>query len=564
MFCWFSPYSRGYKLLWSILILSLILNLWGIRWGAPKFWHPDEITDRAISMVAARSINPHHFAYGGFHYYVLGGAAVIPVYVFSLAFDPPPPREDSLARGRWWQPRITSIVVISRIISGLMSVAVVYFTYVMGQTLFNRQTGYFAALLLSISMPFVAVAHFATVDSPANFWYWLSCLCGLLVWKKGNWRWYVLAAVAAGFAIGIKVDRLTVLLPLGIALFLRGELIYFRKVSAFIALIAAGYFAGNLAIFTSFFEFAEGFTRDLFYNALRQGAEGSSHTQVLHDLVSGLGFPLFVAVNCGLAYGLYDLARGRNVAAVLWLLATILPYFFLFGSMGVQQWYLPFFFPALMILTARVCTDLLSLFPKSNAYIANATLIGLVLYTLLYAIALDLQFSNDSRYLAAKWIIDNVPTRAKVEVGGRGPSISEDNYRIVYSNRDAGVMDYALENRKTLENHPLYTKVRQTIIGLEAWTDQTFGLQVRQKPYTAWFDNPNYRKEPRSERPSIFQADYVVLIQDLNPKKIQELMVRGSGYRLAAQFQFVSPFRLRPAFPFVNPPVYIFQRIAKN
>jgi hypothetical protein len=456
------------------------------------------------------------------------------------------------------------MIVIARTISALMSTAVVFFTYMIGQTLFNKRKGYLAALLLSVSMSFVAVAHFATVDSPANFWYWLSCLCGLLMWKKGDWRWYVFAAIAAGFSIGTKFDRLAVLFPLALSFFLRGETVEFRKVFTFMSLIVVGYVAANLAMFTSFFEFAEGFTRDLFYNALREVGEGSSHTQVLEDLASGLGLPLFVAVGCGLAYGLYDLARKKNVAGIVWLLATIVPYFFLFGSMGVQEWYLPFFFPALMILAAHACADVLSAIPNRYAYMANSAVIGLVLYCFLYTVAMDLQFSNDSRYLAAKWIDQNVPSNASIEVGERGPSLSDEKYRIVYSKRDAGAMDYALENRKKLESHALYNRVQETIFNLETWSGKVFGLQVRQRPYIAWFDNPHYRKEAPSEPQSIFKADYVVLIQDLNARKIQELRAQGSGFGLAAWFHLASPFGLRPAFPFVNPPVYIFQRIASN
>ena len=66
----------------GILLLSIILNMWGIHWGPTKLWHPDEIIERTINMVGPKSINPHYFAYGGLHYYVLGAMAVIPAYIF--------------------------------------------------------------------------------------------------------------------------------------------------------------------------------------------------------------------------------------------------------------------------------------------------------------------------------------------------------------------------------------------------------------------------------------------------------------------------------------------------
>ena len=116
-------------------------------------------------MVTTQSINPHYFVYGGFHYYVVGAVAVIPVYLQSVIFDPPPPREDSLARNRWWQPRTTRMIIIARMISAVMSTAVVFLTFVIGKILFDKSSAYLAALFLSVSMSFVGVAHFATVDS---------------------------------------------------------------------------------------------------------------------------------------------------------------------------------------------------------------------------------------------------------------------------------------------------------------------------------------------------------------------------------------------------------------
>lgn len=547
-----------------VLLLSLTLNMWGIRWGAPQQWHPDEITGLTISMVAERSINPHNYPYGHLHYYVLAVGAVIPVYAFSVLFDPPPSKTDTAARARWWEPRLATMMVIARIISAVMSTAVVFFTYVIGRILFDKQTAYLSALFLSISVAFISVAHFATVDSPANFWYWLSCLSSLLIWKKGDWRWYVLGALTAGFAIGIKVDRVVVLVPLTISMLLRREPVEFRKVSGVLSIVGLGYLLANLALFTSFFESVDGITRDLFYNALRSGDDGSSHLQVVERVTTGLGWPLFISAVCGLFYGLFNLVGSRNAHAIWWLFAAIVPYFVLFSSMGVQPWYIPFFLPALAVLAARAWTDLLNAVPKPSSWIANAALGVVVLYTFLYALAVDLQFSNDSRLLASKWIDANVPKSARIEVGEWGPFVSGDRYTVVYSRRDAGTMDFAIENRKRLEQHAFYSRFRRALLASERWAGQTFSIPIREKPYTAWFD----REHARTAAPAIGEnnspADYVMLNEDLNSKKIQQLMGDASGYRLRANFKYVDPLGLSPAAPFVNPPIYVFQRVVSH
>ena len=562
----YSYLFRESRLLWTILAISLTLNLWGIQWGAPKFWHPDEITDRAISMVSARSINPHYFVYGGFPYYVVGAVAIVPVYLLSVIFDPPPPREDSRARNRWWQPRTTRIIIIARMISGVMSTAVVFLTFVIGKILFDKSSAYLAALFLSVSMSFVGVAHFATMDSPTNFWYWLSCVFALFIWKRGDHIWYALAAVTAGFAIGIKVDRLIILLPLLLSHFLRGEGLGFRRLITLAILVPAGYFSANPVLFTSTFEFFDGFTRDMFYQVLKgSGPEQSSYIGILYDMKSGLGLPLFLAALSGLAYGIYNLALNKNTAAIIWLLSTFLPYYFIFGSTSVQSWYLTFFFPPLMLLTAHACVTLINALPQRYAFVAKFAAAALVLYSFMYTVALIVQFSNDSRYLVADWIERNVPVNTTIEIGERGPIISEERYHIIDSLRDQESVEYVRTNRENLERYRPYQKVRQIILDVENWAGQNFGLEVRKQTYLEWFDNLGQYDKPSEELQSIVhQAEYIVLIEDLYPQKLRKLALPSSGYRLAAKYHFVDPFGLRPEFPFLNPPVYIFQRIAAN
>jgi len=141
--------------------------------------------------------------------------------------------------------------------------------------------------------------------------------------------------------------------------------------------------------------------------------------------------------------------------------------------------------------------------------------------------------------------------------------ISEEKYKIINSQRDPESMDFAKSNRAKLEDYRPYQKIRQVILDLENRAAQNFGLHARSQIYVDWFDNDRYNKA--SELPSnVHQSEYIVLLEDLYPQKVSNLMLPDSGYRLAAKCQFVNPLGLRPEFPFVNPPVYIFHRIASN
>ena len=136
-----------------------------------------------------------------------------------------------------------------------MSTLLVFCTYLMGNLLFNRIVGILAAMFLSLSAYFVELAHFATVDPAANFWYWVSCLFSLFMWKRGGRSWYILTAVTAGFAIGTKIDRVCIFIPLILSHFLRNEGFQLRKLLRILVLVIFGYIFANPTLLVSFFEF---------------------------------------------------------------------------------------------------------------------------------------------------------------------------------------------------------------------------------------------------------------------------------------------------------------------
>lgn len=549
-----------------ILLFSLVLNLWGNRWGAPNIWNPDEVTERAMEMVANRTLNPHYFAYGGLHYYTVAVGAIIPAKIYGRLFDPKPVENDTLACAQQYEREQARTIQIARVIAAIMSMLVVAFTFFIGASLFDKQVGYLAALFLTVSMSFVGIAHFAKVDAPGNFWYWLSCVFGLLIWKQGNRRWYVLAALTAGLAIGVKTDRVLILFPLLLSHFLRREGLQIRKLLWSVLLVITGFVVANPTLVFSFFEFCDGYTRELFFNASRdEPRQISSYILMLEYMKSGLGWPLFIAALAGLAHGLFLLARRRNSAAILWLLATFLPYYLIFGSKYIVDIYLPLLFPPLLILAAKAGMDLQRALPPRFGLAVKAGIGAIVVYSFFYTLALILQFSNDSRLQASKWIEQHVPANATIEMLKRGPVVSKEKYHVHFVRTDQGHYDFAKHWRDNLAHNHAYQKVRQAIINLEHWLGR-FGFPVRKQPYLAWYD----MAIALSERPAGFisngdevrkrQPDYVVLVNYLQEKTLAALQAPDSGYRLVAQFHFVNRFGWQPSLEMVNPEVSVFQR----
>jgi len=564
---WKHPLT-GYRFLPLILILSLALNIWGNRWGAPNFWHPDEVTSWTISMVENRTLNPHYFPYGGMHYYVVAVGAFIPVKLYEKSFDPSPSQNDTRLFTQWYDRHQGRIIQMARTLSALMATVVVWFTFMMGTILFDKRVGYLSALLLAVSMSFVGIAHFATVDTPANLWYWLSCLFALLIWKRGDQLWYVLAAISAGFAIGTKIDRVIILIPLVLSHCLHGEGLRYRKVLLFVVLVPAGYLVANPVVFLSLFEFLDGFTRELFFNTFREDpSEGPSYLRMLGHTKAGLGLPLCVTALSGLAYGLWNLAQGKNTARIIWLLATFVPYYILFSLNFSMPWYVVFIFPPLMIFAAYGCVGVMDAVPERKRFAIKAMVSVIVGYSFLNSMGLVLQFSYDARYQAADWIEQHVPADATIEMTPWGPVVRKERYRVIeqYPVEEGWSDSWIGRAVHELESDPTYQRLRSGILSLEKWAGQALGLPVREQGFMGWFDWERKISEKSSNqlgglvRVQGHQAEYVVLIEYLLGKRLSMLQSQNSGYRLVAQFEFSNPLGVQPSFVFVNPRVYIFQ-----
>jgi hypothetical protein len=567
------PLSLGdLKFLPLILLLSFVLNIWGNRWGAPNFWHPDEIAQRAYYMFADREPNPHHFAYGGLHYYTIWVGAILPVKAYERLVDPPPLGTVSTESKQWLVREQARVIQMSRTLSAMMSVLVVALTFIMGTLLFDRRVGYLAALLLAVAMSFVTIAHFSTVDAPSNFWYWLSCVMALMIWKHGTWPWYAGAALVAGLTIGIKTDRLLILFPLLVSHFMRREGLQIGKLLWFVILIPLGFVLANPALLMSPFEFLDGYTRDLFFNKARGVPGQTSYFTMLEHAQNGLGWPLFVATLAGLAVALLQLLRRQNAAAIIWLLVTFTPYYIIFGSASeIAPWYLPLFFPGLMVCAGYAFVTLMDAAPKRYVVAVKAAVAGVFVYSFLYSLSIALQFSNDSRYLAKEWIEQNVPEHAPLEMLLRGPAISREKYEIVNPPPDKEFYNFAVQWHNNLNNDQTYQKIRRAILDLERRIERQYGIPARDEPYAAWFDNipTMYAKadgaSPHANGAEPPRPDYIVIVEYLQPKSLTTLQAADSGYRLAAQFHYTAPFGLKPVFDFVNSPVYVFQsRNASN
>jgi hypothetical protein len=547
-----------------VLLLSAALDITGNRWGTPDRWHPDELDGRAAAMVAQKTLNPQFFPYGGLHYYVLAVSAAMPVGVYDVLFDRKPEASATQALAAWRDRKNARVLILARTVSAVLATLLVLLTFEIGALLFGSETAIVGALFVAVAPYLTMIAHFATVDVGADFWYWLACLASLLAWKRSERPWLALACLLAGLAIGTKVDRAVVVIPLLLAWGLRGpgQPHAVRRLAACALLIPLGYVLANPTLVLSFFEFASGTARDLLFNSLR-GQGGSSFLAMLSDMRTGLGAPLFFLSMAAFAFALYQAFRNRKRPEILWLLSAIVPLYLLFGSRFAQPWYSPFFYPGLALIAGYGCMQLRAALPRRARPAVTAGVLLIAGWSLVEGIAVDRQFLHDARYAASSWIAAHVRAGASIEVGRRGPPLSEERY-VLYrrSSIPAAYYQDDLQTRQDLKRSALYREVQEQLLWLHGLVARLTGRPENSGDYHAWFDRVAGSAAAEAEPADATTAapDYRVFVDYLDFSLIEQTERPDSGYRLVARIHYDQPASLELPFAFVNPTVYIFER----
>jgi hypothetical protein len=545
--------TRAVRLtLLAVLLVYAALALNEIDYGAPQLWHPDEQQVRATTLIWGRTVDPGHFAYGGMYYYMYALGAGVPALVYGKFFDPRPP-EAGAARDAWRDRQQVRILVAGRLLTVVLGAGVILITFSLGRALFSSQVGLVAAATLAVSPYFVAISHFAIVDMAANFWYWLAMLAAVGIYRGGGRGWYAASGLLLGLATGVKIDRLLGALPLLVAHFLRREGLGVGRIALLAATGLAGYLAANLIIFTEPFLFLQGTLRDLFFNMLREADDITPYASLLGFIADGMGLPLLIlsAVGCLILLG--AVLAGRHLPEMLWLLATVLPAFWVFGAGVSTPWYSPFFFPALAILVGFGVWWLVERLGRPAIALSAIVLAVALGWALLQSLVFNHGLATDARYRAADWLREQAAPDSVVELGPRAPYLDPGRFQLVKRWRAPKDRTTFMAWRDRLENHEPYQRIRSALTDLEARICELLGTEPS-AGYGAWFDFETTSPPAPSE-----PIDYKVMVLPLEEKQSEAAEAPGSGYRLVASFD-PEPFlgRVSP-FPFVNPRVVIFQ-----
>lgn len=430
---------------------------------------------------------------------------------------------------------LTTMVLIARLVSVVMSTAIVGLIYFATRRLFGRTQALFAALIVVFCFPFIYYSHTSNVDIPYLFWFTLGFYFYVRLLAESRTRDFLRLGMCLALAVATKDQAYGLLpfLPVALLWFRLGEQQHsgqalqlwerlgrlpWRQLGLACAVFVITYaLAANLPINW------HGFVRHLRY--ITEG--GSIPYQEFTNTVVGhlgllsktamllalsCGIPLFSICSIGLLWGLI---RFRRVS--LALLAPALSYYLFFIAI-ILYVYPRFVLPFVLILAIFGGKLLGDLWDASGRLprVTRPTIAALLLYSLIYGASADWLFDKDPRYQAEEWINRHVPPQAIIET--YGPT-------------------------QYLPRFQAHVRVRH--LPLEGYVEESFRTRV---PEYVLLTHAHYRRITEDQEDDFDQEEF-----------IEALWNGALGYRVAGDFRasgFVVPDLIRS----LNSRIVIFER----
>ena len=343
----------------GVLLLALSLRVLGLTWGLPSAmhyfsYHPDESVVLGYSSLPAMNVFtghllPHFYNYGSLQLYLVCFANTAAMLAGAIDIVP----KDYAV----WYPQWAKMYLVGRCLSVGMGVGTVFVVYRVGERLWGRRAGLFAALALAVMPLHAQHSHFLTVDVPATFWAMLSLLWAvrLGMGDPKPLRAALWAGVFAGLAAATKYNLALAILPLVAACLVTRQ---WKGLASGLPVSVLAFFAAcpgallESATFLHDVRFEAAHVQNVNDPTFRDTGSGFVY-HVARNLDAGLGLPLLLLALVSVGYALYKRGRGDGLLA-----AFALPYYVLISLAAVRyaRYTIPLL-PVLALWVGRMAAD---------------------------------------------------------------------------------------------------------------------------------------------------------------------------------------------------------------
>ena len=439
------------KIYWStrllvtlLMVLGFLLRVWGIKYGLPYLYHPDEpLTQNALSMLKTNDLNPHFFGYGSLFFYI--NAIAYWVYyllgrmvgLFTSVTDIPDLQIIGMGVGRSLMP---SEIIAGRLVSVLLGTLCIPIAYWLGTRLSNRPVGLLAAVWVTFSAPLVIHSQFITPNMLATFLVLLTL--AVLVWST-TWRSKftpILIGLVLGCAIASKYNTALLVIPLSVAYFLKYGWRVLKRPDLYISLAVAG--LTFLAVTPyALLDFTKFWTDTIFHLqyyrvASHPGMEGNTIDFYLNYLLKQVGLIVFLSVLPVIGY-----IRTRNRTGLI-LASFAIPYTLYISTLEIRNdRTILITLPILLIMAADVLGSTWQRILKSDSLrfrqlaLASLTVFAVLSTTYLVYKTTEANIkmtTPDAREYARQWIETNIPDGTRIAVESYSPFIDPEKYSVAY------------------------------------------------------------------------------------------------------------------------------------
>ncbi len=430
-----TQYRQGRNwLLAVIFIAGLGFRLFGIQWGIPSYFHPDErqimyqVTD-----LSWQEPNPKFFAYGSLPMYFLKGI------LFSLdiinkgisgaltSIDFSPEVKSAIREAFPRMNNFESMVLTGRAVSAFLSACTILVIFYLAQTIYNRKIGLIAAALFAFTVLSIQQSHFYVVDGPQTFLITCALLFIVRIVQSDRNRDYYYSALFIGMAMATKVSSSPIYLAFFLAQVLAVANGKRKGWNSWAHWVAAGLL--SVVVMTACMPYWI-LDFDKFYSDVNeqkrmvtgavtlpytiQYAHTTPYLYLIRNMIFwSMGLPLGLAAYIGFALGIIRVFRKRSDTGNLILLAWLIPLFILNSTFQVKflRYTLPMF-PVFAILAARWLHDLHHTIGRFRARLVNVVVIGGALF---WSIAFSAIYTEpNTRHVASDWVYENIPKGSNI------------------------------------------------------------------------------------------------------------------------------------------------------
>ena len=413
--------SRDGALVLGVLAAALTLRIWALSAGVPYAVGSDEpaIVGRALRILNSGSWNTHAFDYPTLVIYLHALVAILR-YLWGAAHG----AWNSLA-----DLDVAAVYTSGRLVTALIGTATVWLTYRIGRDLDSPRLGLVAAAQLAVLPLHVRESHFVLTDVPVAALMALTLWLALRATRVRSISSYAWAGVAAGLAAGAKYNGAVALVAVALAwlLYERSASDRARKACAALGGMAAAYLVTSPYTILDLPGFLNGFGGQLARFSRERNLGDPPWLLYLKHLSNAgrLWLPL-----AGLGMAIVLIRRSVRLQWMI-LVGLALAYAYVLATHTlVFARYATPLLPLICLLVAVPVIEIARLCGRVDKWHRWRPELGvLLLGTLLLTVGPALQSvqwigmlqRQETRQVAASWMVANLPRHASVAVESTGP-----------------------------------------------------------------------------------------------------------------------------------------------